>query len=150
MPCGHIQEGSRMSTTRIRRYSELAKFTTFEERFAYLKLDASVGVPTFGYDRYINQQFYRSQEWHRVRNHVILRDNGCDLGMAGYEISHRILIHHINPVARGDVLGREEWIFDPEFLITTTHRTHNALHYGAQDPYPKVVRERTPGDTKLW
>lgn len=134
----------------IRRYSELQRFDTFEDRFAYLKLDASVGVPTFGYDRYMNQRFYGSQEWHMVRNEVIIRDNGCDLGISGHEINHRILIHHINPVERVDVIERAEWIFDPEFLITTTHTTHNALHFGVESPYPKVVRERSSGDTKLW
>lgn len=136
--------------SKIRRYSELAQLGTFEERFAYLKLDASVGAPTFGFDRYMNQRFYGSPEWHSVRNEVIIRDNGCDLGILGYEISYRILIHHMNPVVRDDVLNRSEWIFDPEFLITTTHRTHNAIHYGASSPYPKVVRNRQPGDTKLW
>lgn len=134
----------------IRRYSDLKNSDTFEERFAYLKLDASIGAATFGFDRYMNQQFYRSPEWKRMRNVVILRDNGCDLGIPGFEIHHEILIHHMNPVTRDDILNREDWILDPEYLITTTMRTHNAIHFGGNDPYPRVTTDRSPGDTRLW
>lgn len=134
----------------IKTYSELITFNTFEDRFNYLKLNGGVGRSTFGFDRYINQQFYRSSEWKRIRNFVILRDNGCDLGIFGYEIHSDILIHHMNPMDAKDILHTEEWILDPNYLITTTHRTHNAIHYGKESVYPKVVTERTPGDTKLW
>lgn len=134
----------------IRSYSELSQLTTFEERFEYLKLGGGVGRATFGFDRYINQTFYTSHEWQSIRHHVILRDNACDLGIFGYEIHISPLIHHMNPMTAEDIIGKEDWILDPEFLITTVHRTHNAIHYGIDDPYPKVVMERTPSDTKLW
>lgn len=131
-------------------YSELSRLRTFEERLEYLKLDGGVGRSTFGFDRHINQKFYTSREWHDVRRHVILRDNGCDLGIPGYEIYHELLIHHMNPMSIQDILHGESWIIDPEYLITTTHNTHNFIHYGHDEPYPKVVLERTPNDTKLW
>lgn len=134
----------------IRCYSDLVYLKTFDERFAYLKLDGSVGRSTFGFDRYVNQRFYTSPEWRSVRNVVILRDNGCDLGIPGYEVHVNILIHHVNPVSVEDIVNHEEWIFDPEFLITTCYRTHNALHFGSDDPYPKTVVERSKGDTQLW
>lgn len=123
---------------------------TFDERFQYLKLNGDVGRSTFGFDRWINQRFYQSYEWERARNFVILRDNSCDLGILGLEIYVDILVHHMNPMAIDDVLHGEEWIFDPEYLITTTKRTHNAIHFGNEDPYPKVVTKRSPNDTKLW
>lgn len=134
----------------IKTYSELSKLQTFDDRFDYLRLGGSVGQATFGFDRYINQQFYTSRQWKDVRNHVIVRDNGCDLGVIGYEIHVGILIHHINPMVPDDIIHAEEWVLDPEFLITTTHNTHNAIHYGDKSLIPKVVTERTPGDTKLW
>lgn len=133
-----------------RRYSELSRFTFFDDRFEYLKLSGGVGRSTFGFDRYINQKFYTSREWHDVRSYVMVRDNGCDLGISGYEIHVNALIHHMNPMSIDDVIRREAWILDPEFLITTTHNTHNAIHYGTESPYPKVVLKRTPMDTKLW
>lgn len=123
---------------------------TFDERFQYLKLNGDVGRSTFGFDRWINQRFYQSYEWERARNFVILRDNSCDLGILGLEIYVDILVHHMNPMTIDDVLHGEEWIFDPEYLITTTKRTHNAIHFGNEDPYPKVVTKRSPNDTKLW
>lgn len=138
-----------MNTT-TRSYSELEQFLTFEERFEYLKLGGGVGRATFGFDRYINQQFYMSQEWQNIRQHVIVRDNGCDLGILGYEIHRNILIHHMNPVSVEDIVHKEDWILDPEFLITTTHRTHNAIHYGVDKLHPQVVTQRSPSDTKLW
>lgn len=136
--------------TRIRTYSELECLSTFEERFEYLKLGGSVGSATFGFDRYINQRFYRSFEWKTARDAVIVRDNGCDLGIDGYEIHVDILIHHINPMNVDDIIAGEEWLIDPEYLITTTQRTHNAIHYGSDLQLPAVVTERKQGDTKLW
>lgn len=136
--------------TQIKRYSDLKHLETFDERFDYLKLGGSVGQATFGFDRYINQQFYRSREWRNIRENVIFRDNGCDLGVPGYEIHHNPLIHHINPMIPDDIIHGEEWILNPEFLIMTTHDTHNAIHYGAPSPYPKVVVARSRNDTKLW
>lgn len=134
----------------IKTYSELRRLETFDERFEYLKLSGSVGVSTWGFDRYINQMFYASYEWKRAREEVIMRDNGCDLGIPGYEIHAWILIHHINPMVPEDVIHGESWIFDPEYLITTTKSTHNAIHFGRQSPYPRVVTTRIPNDTKLW
>lgn len=139
-----------MTDTRIRTYHDLINIDGFEERLAYLRLGGGVGRETFGFDRWINQQFYSSYEWKHVRNLVIVRDNGCDLGVPGYEIHAELLIHHMNPIGVNDIVNKEEWILDPNFLITTTHRTHNAIHYGGASPYPKVVLERTPNDTKLW
>lgn len=135
---------------RTRTYSELVQFETFDERLEYLKLGGGVGRSTFGFDRHINQTFYTSPEWRRLRSHVIVRDNACDLGIDGQEVRFGLLIHHMNPLSVEDILHREEWILDPEFLITTTHDTHNAIHYGGESPYPKVVAVRSPADTKLW
>lgn len=136
--------------TKIRSYSELKKLDTFDERFEYLRLNDTVGRSTFGFDRYINQKFYTSYEWKRVRNSIILRDNSCDLGISGYEIYSNILIHHMNPMTSDDIIHGEEWIFDPEYLITTTQNTHNAIHFGTDKLLPKVVTARIPGDTKVW
>lgn len=136
--------------TRIKTYSELSQFRTFDERFEYLKLQSSVGRATFGFDRFINQRFYTSSEWRDVRNYIMVRDNGCDLGILGYEILINPLIHHINPMGIGDIVNNEDWILDPEYLILTMHTTHNAIHFGSKKPYPKVVTERQPGDTKPW
>lgn len=136
--------------SRTRSYSELSTFSTFDERFEYLKLGGGVGHETFGFDRHINQRFYSSREWQDVRSFVIVRDEGCDLGVLGYEIFTGLLIHHINPMGVDDILHQEEWILDPEYLITTTHNTHNAIHYGTTNLLPKVVTERTPRDTRLW
>ena len=133
-----------------RTYLEMVRLDSFEERFEYLKLGGGVGRSTFGFDRYINQQFYASREWKDIRNYVILRDNGCDLGTSGYEIYDSPLIHHINPMVPEDIVHGETWILDPEFLITTTHNTHNAIHYGGKSLIPKVIAERSPNDTKLW
>lgn len=136
--------------TETKSYSELVNLDTFEDRFKYLKLDGGVGQATFGFDRLINQQFYTSHEWKSVRRLVILRDNGCDLGIYGYEIHVDILIHHMNPMTPDDIRRGLPWILDPNFLITTTFHTHNAIHYGAENPHPKVVTHRSPGDTRLW
>lgn len=137
-------------TTRHRSYSELRGLDTFEERFEYLSLGGSVGVHTFGFDRWVNQLFYRSHEWKRIRDVVIVRDEGCDLGVPGYEIMSELLVHHMNPITAEDIKNFEEWIIDPEFLITTTHRTHNAIHYGDRNLLPQAPVERRPGDTRLW
>lgn len=143
--------GRQTKTTKmIRSYSELSKLDTFEERYEYLKLSNEVGAATFGFDRYINQKFYTSYEWRYVRHHVIFRDNGCDLGIPGYEIHVDVLVHHMNPISVDDILHGEEWIINPEYLITTTQQTHNAIHYGVEDLYPKIVTARSPNDTKLW
>lgn len=123
---------------------------TFEERFEYLKLGGSVGRSTFGFDRHLNQRFYKSWGWKRARDEVIVRDLGCDLGIEGYEIHADLLIHHVNPMSVDDIIHGEEWLIDPEYLITTTHGTHNAIHYGTDLQFPKVVVERSPGDTRLW
>jgi hypothetical protein len=135
----------------IRTYSDLSRLETFEERFEYLKLGGGVGRATFGFDRFLNQQFYMSREWHDVRYYVISRDNGCDLGVWGHEIHVNLLIHHMNPMTSDDIINREPWILDPEYLITTMHRTHNAIHYGNGNSLtPRTVTERTPDDTLLW
>lgn len=135
---------------RIKSYSELSRLETFEERFRYLALRGSVGEATFGFDRYLNQNFYASREWRQVRNHVIARDQGCDLGIEGYEIHSKLYIHHMNPMARDDILYANDDILNPEFLITTTHQTHNAIHYGDERHLPRPFIERRSGDTKLW
>lgn len=135
---------------RHRTYAELQRIPTFEERFEYLKLGGNVGHATFGFDRWINQQFYRSREWNQVRDFVIVRDNGCDLGMPGFEIHGRVLVHHMTPVVPEDFRNAADWILDPENLITTSHRTHNAIHYGDNSLLPRPVVQRRPGDTRLW
>lgn len=141
----------RMPTlSRVRRYSELRRLETFEERFEYLRLSGVVGQPTFGYDRWVNQQFYTSREWRTLRNEVITRDWGCDLGAEGYEVHTRLVIHHMNPMTPADIIGGETDILDPEFLISTSHQTHNAIHYSNVSLLPRRVVERQPGDTKLW
>ena len=134
----------------IRTYSEMNKRQSFDDRFDYLRLDGAVGIATFGFDRHINQKFYKSHEWKRVRDFVITRDNGCDLGVDGYEIHHSILIHHMNPMSVEDIVHGDEWIINPENLITTTQNTHNAIHYGNVSLLPKTVVSRQVGDTKLW
>lgn len=134
---------------RTRHYSELVEFDSYFDRYDYLVLGGTVGRSTFGFDRYLNQDFYRSREWRNVRDEVIVRDDGCDLGVPGYEIHSEILVHHMNPISVDDILHREDWIVDPEFLITTTHKTHNAIHYGMEAPRP-IFAERLPGDTALW
>lgn len=134
----------------IRTYSELRRRETLDDRFAYLKLRGGVGNTTFGFDRYLNQQFYASHEWRQVRHHVIVRDKGCDLGVDGYDIHDRIYIHHMNPMTVSDLVEFNNEILDPEYLIAVTHKTHNAIHYGNSNLLPKVLVERRPGDTKLW
>ena len=135
---------------KIRTFSELRKLKTFEERYRYLKLSGGVGIETFGADRYLNQSFYHSKEWKRIKDKVIIRDNGCDLGMNGYEIRDRIYIHHMNPITADDILDRKEMILDPEYLICTSFNTHNAIHFSDESLLPKLPIERKPGDTLLW
>jgi hypothetical protein len=135
---------------RVRTYSDLCRLHTFEERFGYLSLRGEVGHATFGFDRWINQTFYTSRAWRDIRQGVILRDEGCDLGVLGYDISSRLLIHHMNPITADDIVNFNDEILDPEFLITTTHDTHNAIHYGDESLLPKRYVPRAPGDTKLW
>lgn len=134
----------------IRTYSELIKLPTFKERFEYLSLKGCVGKETFGWERYINQAFYRSKEWKDVRNFVIVRDCGCDLGIPGREIPDRILIHHMNPILPKDIVLSNDFILDPEYLICTTHNTHEAIHYGNEDLLISEPVERTPNDTCPW
>lgn len=135
---------------RTRSYSELRRHTTFEERFEYLSMPGEVGEATFGFDRWMNQRFYRSREWKQVRDAVIFRDGACDLGVPGLEIHAQLLVHHMNPVTAAALADGEEWILDPEYLITTTHRTHNAIHYGDQSLISRPPVERRAGDTRLW
>lgn len=135
---------------RLRCYSELERYSTLEERFEYLSLKGAVGRETFGFDRWINQHFYQSVQWRRVRDEVIIRDNGCDLGVPGYEIARGLLVHHINPMTPEDIENGETWILDPEFLITTTQQTHNAIHYGDSSLLPQAPIRRERGDTTLW
>lgn len=134
----------------IRNYTELSSLETFEERFDYLKLGGAVGAETFGYERYLNQKFYRSPEWKRVRDKVILRDNGCDLGCEGYLIPSRIIIHHLNPIDISDIELVTANLLNPEFLICVSHDTHNAIHYGDSNLLAKSYAERKPNDTILW
>lgn len=139
-----------MSPMSIKTYSELIALPTFEERFRYLRLNGKVGQDTFGFDRYLNQIFYRSRRWKAVRDHVIIRDNGCDLAVEGYEIHGRILIHHMNPITLRDIELESEFLLDPEYLITTVHNTHNAIHYGDESLLITAPIERTINDTCPW
>ena len=139
-----------MKKTIIRTYSELISLPTFEDRYRYLQLNGAVGKDTFGFDRYINQQFYRSKEWQRIRDEVVIRDNACDLGMEGYEIHGRIYVHHMNPIMVQDIQSNSDYLMNPEFLICTTHRTHNAIHYGDENLLARAPIERTKNDTRPW
>lgn len=135
----------------IRTYSELITLPTYIERFNYLKLGGRVGEDTFGFDRYLNQHVYqRDPRWKKARDLVIIRDNGCDLGIEGHEIYGKILVHHMNPVTIEDILKERDWIYDPEFLISTMITTHNAIHYGDENLLITAPTVRTPNDTCLW
>ena len=134
----------------IRTYSELTKLPTFEERFQYLRLDGNVGQETFGFDRYLNQNFYQSREWKSLRDRIIIRDNGCDLGMEGFDIYGKIMIHHMNPILLNDIIHQTEFLLNPEYLICTCHNTHNAIHYGDENLLMTVPKERTKNDTCPW
>lgn len=133
-----------------RSYSEVRRLSTFEERYRYLALRGVVGAATFGFDRWANQAFYRSSEWKNARDGIIVRDNGCDLGVDGYEIYDRIYIHHLNPITLQQIETGDPCILDPDNLIVVTHNTHNAIHYGDERMLPRKLVERRPGDTKLW
>ena len=136
--------------TNTKRYSELTTIPTYEERFKYLQLKGAVGDDTFGYDRYLNQILYNSPEWKRLRNQIIIRDNGRDLGCEGYEIYGRILIHHMNPITVEDIVSRDPIVFDPENLICVSHNTHNAIHYGDENLLTRNPIERRINDTCPW
>ena len=136
---------------KIRCYSELMSYNTFDERFNYLKIGGQVGYDTFGFDRWLNQIFYKDPEWKRIRDIVIIRDNGCDLGIPDHIIRSRILIHHMNPITKEDIVDRNPDILNPEYLITTMHDTHNAIHYGDERYLRRFqVVERKPNDTIPW
>ena len=139
----------------LRCYSELLRIPTFKERYEYLRLDGvvgeeTIGYETFGHDRYLNQNLYRSNEWRRFRRDIIIRDNGCDLGLDGYEIRGKILIHHMNPIRQQDILLRTDLVLNPEYLIATTLSTHNAIHYGDEKLLLTVPNERRKNDTCPW
>lgn len=148
MQCEHIVETEVMM---IRTHSELVKFTSFIDRFNYLKLGGTVGTDTFGFERYLNQVFYKSPEWRKARETVIIRDNGCDLGVPGHEIYRYPIVHHLNPISIEDIRNRNPVIFDPEFLILTVLKTHNAIHYG-DDSILLINQpiERSKNDTIPW
>lgn len=133
-----------------RCYTELKQLPTFEERFEYLRLGAQVAAETFGFDRWMNQRFYKSPEWRQVRRDVIIRDEGRDLGVEGYEIQNGIYVHHMNPMAIKDVTDAASWILNPEYLICVSFNTHNAIHYGDASLLPHIPAERTPNDTCPW
>lgn len=134
----------------IRTYSQMAEFDTLEDRFDYLQLRSSIGLATFGHDRWLNQDFYSSRVWRQIRQKVIVRDGGCDLGVPGYDIHSRVIIHHMNPIDADQLVQGDPSVLDPEFLVCTTHNTHNAIHYGNRNLLPKQYVERSVGDTKLW
>lgn len=139
-----------MKMKSIRTYSELIKLQTFEERFRYLQLNGRVGEETFGFDRYLNQKFYNDPEWLRIRDQVIIRDNGCDLAMPDREIKTRILVHHMNPIDKEDILRRSNFLLNPEYLICTIKATHDAIHYGDESKLIIMPPERRPNDTCPW
>ena len=137
--------------TNIKTYSELITLPTFRERFRYLRIGGRVGEETFGWDRKINQYFYqRSDEWKSIRNYVIVRDDGCDLGIEGYDIYSHIIVHHINPITVEDIRMSSDYLLDPEFLICTSLNTHNAIHYGDESLLYTSLIERTKNDTCPW
>lgn len=134
----------------IKTYSELISFKTFEERFRYLKLNGMVGEETFGFKRWLNQEFYHSEEWLRFRDKIIIRDEGCDLAVDGYEIFGSVIIHHLNPISYEDILNRNPCIFDPNNVVCTKLLTHNAIHYGDEGLLVGILPERRPNDTCPW
>jgi hypothetical protein len=133
-----------------RCYRELRRLKTFDDRYDYLKLSGVVGQVTFGFDRYLNQLLYSSKRWKKTRDNVIIRDNACDLGVEDYDIRDKIIIHHMNPITIEDVELERDIVYDPEFLITTTLNTHNAIHYGDKSLLPKILIDRKPHDTCPW
>ena len=134
----------------LRTYSDLIKIESFEDRFEYLKLDGVVGHTTFGFDRYLNQGFYASHEWKKIRDFVIIRDEACDLAHPDHQIFKRVIVHHMNPITQNDILEHSDLLINPEFLVCVSHVTHEAIHYSDSNLLPKDYVERRPGDTKLW
>ena len=134
----------------IRCYKDLSRLESFMERYQYLRIHGKVGEETFGLDRYINQSLYKSQRWKNIRSQVIIRDNGCDLGVDGHEIDRYIVVHHMNPITLEDIEEERDIVFDPEYLICCTSRTHQAIHFGDEGLLPKDYVERKPNDTCLW
>jgi hypothetical protein len=134
----------------IKTYKEISRLKTFDERYQYLKLSGVVGESTFGYDRYLNQILYQSRKWKTTRDEVIIRDNGCDLGIDGYKIYDRIIIHHMNPITIKDLELERDCVFDPELLICTSNRSHNAIHFSDESLLPKPLIERRKNDTCPW
>lgn len=134
----------------IKTYRAVKRLKTFEERFEYLKLSGSVGAATFGFDRYLNQLLYHSKDWRRTRDHIIVRDNGCDLAIDDRDIHNGILVHHINPISIENIERGDDCVYDPENLICTSHNTHNAIHYGDSNLLTKFPKPRAKGDTQLW
>lgn len=140
-----------MNQKNIRTYSELIKLPTFKERYEYLKIGGKVGEETFGFDRYLNQVFYNSEEWKAIRREVIIRDKGCDLGLSDREIiDERIMVHHMNPISKEDIVNRSEFLLDPEYLITTIKPTHDAIHYGDDSILQEDLVIRSKNDTCPW
>lgn len=133
-----------------RSYSELRTLDNFEDRFEYLRLAGLVGRSTFGFDRYLNQRFYTSNTWRRIRDSVIIRDKGCDLGVEGHEIFDRVIVHHMNPISVEELTHGSEKILNPNFLICVSRLTHQAIHFGDAGLLPKPIVKRRPGDTRLW
>lgn len=135
----------------IRTYSEMTKLSTFEDRFRYLMLNGNVSEETFGFDRYLNQRFYTSKEWRQLRNHIIVRDGGCDLGIPDREIFGKVMIHHLNPLSPRDIVNATDFLLNPEYLVCVSHDTHNAIHYGDVSYITNTLTlERKPGDTTPW
>ena len=134
----------------IRTYSDLIKLPTFEDRYRYLRLGGRVGEETFGFERYLNQSFYKSKEWKKIRDEVIVRDNGCDLGIEDREIYGKIIVHHMNPISIEDIIHRSEYLLNPEYLISTVKNTHDAIHYGDESLLITMPIERTKNDTCPW
>lgn len=136
---------------KVRTYHELCKLNTFRERFGYLQLCGEVGADTFGFDRYLNQEFYRSVEWRRIRDFVIVRDDACDMGLKGYNLINGVIVHHMNPLSVDDILNSTDFLLNPEYLITVSLDTHNAIHFGDERLLnDKIPVERTAGDTCPW
>lgn len=134
----------------IRSYTQLSRLPEFLDRFHYLLLNGVVGRETFGYDRHLNQQLYSSRRWKKLRDEIIIRDGACDLGVAGYDVTDTIQVHHMNPITAEDIIHNSQYVYDPEFLICVSFTTHNAIHYGNADSLPKLPIDRLPGDTILW
>lgn len=150
MQCDHTAEQERETTTMFKSYRELRRLKTFDERFEYLAIGGVVGRETFGFERYLNQTFYKSKEWRSCRKDIIIRDNGCDLGIQDREIFDRIIVHHINPISITDIELGNPCVFDPNNLICSSHNTSNAIHYGDASLLTRLPKERVMGDTKLW